>query len=252
MLNFGESYGVDWQTAMAMGLDFFGDGSGTPNPDPPQPPSQQPNPQQGFERLVQRQGGADAAAFLLYQENHSYREKLRQAEQQLRDLQGKLPGEGAVVLDADKAKAWEAYQALGAPDEVKKVRDEYAGLKREAHFRTVAEVHGFNPVVLAGLPGAADLTIELGEETLNGKTAKVAYVVQQDGKKIALPDYAKQTWEPFLPALQQGNQPTQTKGTPFVRQQTGSGAAPANKVEEWREKQRKAQEGKKNPLMSGS
>ncbi len=254
MKGFGESYGVDWQMASDMGIAWYGDGSGTPTPDPQQPDPAQPNPQQGFERLVQRQGGADAAAFLLYQENHSYREKLRQAEQQLRDLQGKLPGEGTVILDADKAKTWEAYLALGAPDEVKKVRDEYNGLKREAHFRTIAEAHGFNPVVLAGLPGAADLTIELGEETLNGNTNKVAYVVQADGKKIALPDYAKQTWGPFLPALQAApaQQSGQGKGTPFVRQQTGNGGvAPANKVEEWREKQRKAQEGKKNPLMPG-
>ena len=250
MLEFGESYGVNWELALAEGFTFFGDGTGSPTPEGGATNTgQQPNPQVGFQNLVQRQGGADAAALLLYQENHSYREKLRLAEQQLSDLRGKLPGEGAVVLDADKAKTWEAYQALGAPDEVKKVKDEYAGLKQEAHFRAVAEVHGFNPVVLGKL--ATDLTIELGEETASGKTVKVAYVVQADGKKIALPDYAKQTWQPFLPALQAGaaqQQPAQ-KGTPFVRQQTGGGGSTPNKVEEWREKQRKAQEGKKNPLM---
>ena len=251
MLDFGEAYGVNWERALAEGLAFFGDGTGSPTPDGGATNTGQQNPQVGFQNLVQRQGGADAAALLLYQENHSYREKLRQAEQQLTELRGKLPGEGAVVLDADKAKSWEAYQALGAPDEVKKLKDEFTGLKREAHFRTVAEVHGFNPVVLAGLPGAAALTIELGEETANGKTVKVAYVVQADGKKIALPDYAKQTWEPFLPALQAGaaQQQLAQKGTPFVRQQTGGGGSTPNKVEEWREKQRKAQEGKKNPLM---
>src|SRR5690606_25903029 len=146
--------------------------------------------------------------------------------------------------------AWQSYQALGAPAEVQRIRDEHAALRRDTHFRAVAEVHGFNPVVLAGLPGAADLTIEIGEETTNGKTAKVAYVVQQDGKKIALPDYAQQTWAPFLPALQQGSQPAQAKGTPFIRQQTGGGAAPANKVQERLEARRKAAEQQKNPLMS--
>lgn len=253
MLTF-EPYGMEWQAALdMMGVTWFGDGTGNPDPNAPAPtpPAQTSNPRQGFEGLVQRQGGVDAAAFLLYQENHGYREKLRQAEQQLRDLQGKLPGEGTVILDADKAKAWEAYQALGAPDEVKKVRDEYTALRREAHFRTVAEAHGFNPVVLAGLPGAADLTIEIGEETANGKTAKVAYVVQKDGKKIALPDYAQQTWQPFLPALQQQTgQQTPAKGTPFIRQQTGGGAAPANRVQERLEARRKAAEQQKNPLMS--
>lgn len=246
------SYGMNWQQTFAdLGIAWFGDGSGSPDPNPPTPPAQTTNPRQGFEGLVQRQGSMDAAAFLLYQENHGYRERIRDAERQIRELQGQLPGEGAVVLDADKAKTWEAYQTLGAPDEVKKVRDEYTALKRDAHFRAVAEVHGFNPVVLAGLPGATDLTIEIGAETSNGKTTQVAYVVQQDGKKIALPDYAQQTWQPFLPALQQQTgQQTQAKGTPFIRQQTGNGTGPSNKVEEWRERQRKAQEGKKNPLMS--
>lgn len=253
MLTF-EPYDMEWQAALGMmGVTWFGDGTGNPDPNAPAPtpPTQTTNPRQGFEGLVQRQGSMDAAAFLLYQENHGYRERIRDAERQIRELQGQLPGEGAVVLTGDQAQAWQSYQTLGAPDEVKKVKDEYTALKRDAHFRAVAEVHGFNPVVLAGLPGAADLTIEIGEETSNGKTVQVAYVVQQDGKKMALPDYAQQTWQPFLPALQQqSGQPVQAKGTPFIRQQTGSGAAPANKVEEWREKQRKAQEGKKNPLMS--
>lgn len=234
-------------------LTWFGDGTGDPNPNPPTPATTTQttaNPRQGYEGLVQRQGSVDAAAFLLYQENHTYREKLRETEQQLKDLRAKLPDEGTVILDADKAKAWEAYQGLGAPDEVKKIKDEYTGLKRQAHFRAVAEVHGFNPVVLAGLPGAADLTIELGEETANGKTVKVAYVVQQDGKKIALPDYAKQTWEPFLPALQQGaGQQAQGKGTPFIRQQAGAGTKPADKVQERLEARRKARADQKNPLM---
>ena len=39
-------------------------------------------------------------------------------------------------------------------------------------------------------------------------------------------------------------------GTPFVRQQTGNGGTAPNKVEEWKERQRKAQDGQKNPLMS--
>lgn len=254
MFDIGESYGVNWEQALAEGFAFFGDGTGSPTPDGGATNTgQQSTPQTGFNNLVQRQGGVDAAALLLYQENHGYREKLRLAEQQLNELRGKLPAEGTVVLDADKAKLWEAYQGLGAPDEVKKVKDEYAGLKREAHFRAVAEVHGFNPVVLAGLPGAAALTIEIGEETVNGKTAKVAYVVQQDGKKIALPDYAKQTWEPFLPALHAAagtGQQAQSKGTPFIRQQTGAGAKSADKVQERLEARRKAAEQQKNPLMS--
>lgn len=250
MLPASVGYSVDWQTARDLGFAWYGDGAGTPTPDAQAAATTTPDPRTGFQNLVERQGGVDAAAFLLYQENHGYRDRLRQTEQQLRDLQGRLPGEGAVVLAPEQAQAWQSYQALGQPDEVQQRIADYSRLQREAHFRDVAEAHSFNPVVLAGLPGAADLTIEIGEETLNGKTSRVAYVVQADGKKIALPDYAAQTWGPFLPALQAGGAAAATpSGTRFVHQQTGSGKAPSGKVEEWREKQRKAQEGKKNPLM---
>lgn len=239
---------IDWQTAIdTMGLAWFGDGSGNPSPDAPPP---QADPQAGFQRLVERQGSTDAAAFLLYQENYNYRERLRQAEQQLQDLQGRLPGEGSVVLSVEQAQTWQSYQALGQPDEVQQRISDYNRLQQEAHFRSVAEVCGFNPVVLAGLPGVSDLTIELGEETANGKAVRVAYVVQADGKKIALPDYAKQTWGAFLPALQAGSQ--QQAGPRFIHQQTGSGSPAQSAAEAWRDRQRKAQEGKRNPLMGAA
>jgi hypothetical protein len=182
---------------------------------------------------MQRQGGADPTAALLFQENHQYRERIRQLEQQ-------LPGEGAVVLSGDQALAWQAYQGLGAPTDVQQrltaaeqAQNELAGLRRAEQIRGVAEAAGYRPTVLERL--AEGLEFEVREEQRDGQTARVPYVVtksEQGEQRTPLADYAQQHWADFLPALsaQQQQQPPQGGGVTYPRQQGGGQPATSSPV----------------------
>jgi hypothetical protein len=194
---------------------------------------QQPQPQgggqdwqQSLSNLIRREGGADATAQLLFQENREHRQRIRELEQQ-------LPGEGAVVLTGDQAAAWQTYQGLGAPTDVQQrltaaeqAQNELAGLRRAEQIRGVAEVAGYRPTVLERL--AEGLEFEVREEQRDGQTARVPYVVSGEGQQqqaTPLADYAQTHWADFLPALsaQQQQQPPQGGGVTYPRQQGGGG-----------------------------
>jgi hypothetical protein len=194
---------------------------------------QQPQPQgggqdwqQSLSNLIRREGGADATAQLLFQENREHRQRIRELEQ-------RVPGEGAVVLTGDQAAAWQTYQGLGAPTDVQQrltaaeqAQNELAGLRRAEQIRGVAEAAGYKPGVLQKL--AEGLTLELREEQRDGQTARVPYVVSGEGQQqqaTPLADYAQQHWADFLPALsaQQQQQPPQGGGVAYPRQQGGGG-----------------------------
>jgi hypothetical protein len=194
---------------------------------------QQPQPQgggqdwqQSLSNLIRREGGADATAQLLFQENREHRQRIRELEQ-------RVPGEGAVVLSGDQAAAWQTYQGLGAPTDVQQrltaaeqAQQELAGLRRAEQIRGVAEAAGYRPTVLERL--AEGLTLELREEQVEGQAARVPYVVtksEQGEQRTPLADYAQQHWADFLPALsaQQQQQPPQGGGVTYPRQQGGGG-----------------------------
>jgi hypothetical protein len=206
-----------------------------------QQPQPQPQPQgggtggqdwqQALNNLIQRQGGEGAAATLLFNENREHRQRIRELEQ-------RVPGEGAVVLTGDQAQAWQTYSQLGNPAEVqqqleqaRQASTELAGLKRAEQIRTVAEVAGYKPGVLQKL--ADGLTLELREQQVDGQTARVPYVVTGEGQQqqaTPLVDYAAEHWNDFLPALQAGQQgqpQQQTQGVTYPRQQ-GNGGQPAS------------------------
>jgi hypothetical protein len=176
--------------------------------------------------LIRREGGADATAQLLFQENREHRQRIRELEQ-------RVPGEGAVVLSGDQAAAWQTYQGLGAPTDVQQrltaaeqAQQELAGLRRAEQIRGVAEAAGYRPTVLERL--AEGLTLELREEQVEGQAARVPYVVtksEQGEQRTPLADYAQQHWADFLPALsaQQQQQPPQGGGVTYPRQQGGGG-----------------------------
>lgn len=196
--------------------DGAGGSNNQPPPQPQQPPSTQPEVATAFQNLVARQGSLDAAGLLLFQENKQHRDKIRELESQLRDLQGKLPGEGAAVLDKDNVALWQAYQTLGKPDELQQVKADYGRLQRELVIQKAADAHQLKAGVLGKLAEA--LVIEVKEVEQNGQKTAVAMVKGEDGKETPLPDYAKNNWADFLPSLQVT--PSQT-ATPFPRQHIG-------------------------------
>lgn len=185
-------------------FDGDGGGNGGGGGEPPAA-----DPTQGFQNLVKRQGGLDAAGMLLYQENYSLRDQLREAREQLKKIEGKLPKEGELVLGGDEKVLFERYKALGKPEDWETERKDAQTIKRNQLLSDAATAHGYIPSVLQRL--ADGLEIEIREIEKDGQKQKTAVVKAQDGEK-PLPDYAKAQWSEFLPALEKSAQPAPPSG----------------------------------------
>ena len=210
-----------------------------------------------FERLLERNGGnANAVAMLLFDENKSLREQKRQAE-------GRIPADGSIVLTGADAQSWQAYTALGKPDELKQGLEERSqlqgklqGMERETTLRSVAETVGYKASVRANLDRMAKaegkaLGFEERETTVDGKPVKVAYVKDGD-REAALTDYAASNWADFLPALAaQGGAQAQTQtGTRYPAQHAGNGqSGKPDPVADFIQRQEEARAKVKNPLV---
>ena len=146
-------------------------------------------------------------------DNYSLREKNRTLRQELKDTAAKAAPDGARVLTADEAKAYDAYLALGTPDALKGAQEAaesdraaLSGLRRETAIRAAAEAHGYKPGLLGKVP------------SLNGKD-----VIVKDGAAFVddqpLPDYLAAHDADFLDAL-----PVAPTAQPYPRQSAGGGA----------------------------
>lgn len=170
--------------------------------------------EQALFRMAERAANAE-------NDNYQARERARKAEEKVAALEAKQVPDGATVLNATDAERWQAYQALGKPDEIKTRLDDGAaavterdGLKRKETLRQVAEAAGYKPAVLERL--GSDLTYEIKDvtEMVNGRQVQARQVLVQDGdKQTPLKDYAAREWEDFLPALGGTEQPL-AHGTP--------------------------------------
>jgi hypothetical protein len=148
----------------------------------------------------------------------------------LRPLAEKVPKEGSVVLAGDDAKAWEAYKALGKPDDVKKkleklpeLETKVADVDNAEQMAKAAEPLGWNPKPLAKLAKDHKLTfVEVKDEVVNGKTVKVPYVKgpEANATPVKLEDFAQQHFADFMPAL---TTPASGTGGPTSRTTTSSG-----------------------------
>jgi hypothetical protein len=181
-----------------------------------------------FQRRLERfNNDAMLMANELYRENFRERESNRRLRDQVTELQGRIPAEGAHVLSADEAKLWTAYQAMGQPTELQQrieqgqtAIQERDGLRRDTTIRQAADAAGYKPSVLARLAGDVALSVREAD----GK--QEALVTVEGQQPVPLTEYAQQHWADFLPALtaqSQGQQ--QQTGVPFVPQ-TGNGTPP--------------------------
>lgn len=180
-----------------------------------------------FEKLLERKGGdASAVAQMLFHENKQYRDRIS-------ELTGKVPAEGAVVLSATDAQAWQAYKALGTHEEVKtaveqrtQLQGQLDSLSRESAIRDAATAAGYKFSVLLDRDKVArvdgkQLGFSVREVEKDGSKTKVAFVKDGDTEK-SLAEYAQEQWAEFMPSLVvQGTQ--QQNGTPYPAQHSGTG-----------------------------
>lgn len=206
---------------------------------------------ESLQRFLERNGGnPNKALETLYTENKEYRDTIR-------DLNAKMPAEGAVVLTADEAQQWNAYKQLGGHEDVKKAIDErtqlqgqLAEVKRAEELRSVAAEMGYKPSVLIELDRmeqakGKSLTYEVREVQVNGKAAKVPFVKGADGKEQGLGDYAAANWGEFMPSLV-----APASGVPFPTQGVGGGNSKSSSaVEQFQQKQAEQAKLVKNPLL---
>lgn len=194
-------------------------------------------------RLLQKDGDRRAITKLL-RDNFRQREELRTAKDRIAELEKRADvPEGGKILKADEAKQWDAYVALGKPEDLKAATEKKAELEAELAKRDLettiaaaAEAAGFKADVLKKLPGAGDLKFEVKTEKVDGQDQQVPYVTpQKDGASAQkLSEYAELEWKDFLPSLQAedgGNggsgAPRAAGGQPFPRQ-SGQERPPKN------------------------
>lgn len=191
-----------------------------------------------FQRLLDRnKNDGVGLAEKLFTENYTYREKVRQLEGQVTELTGKVPAAGAVVLSGDDVAAWQAYQTLGKPEEIKqgldertKIQGDLATKERELLLRNVADAAGYKPTVLSNLDRIAkvegkELSYDIRDVTADGKTEKVVYVKEGD-KELSIAEYATTNWSDYLPSLAvQLVETQQQSGTRYVTQHASSNGA---------------------------
>lgn len=176
-----------------------------------------------LQNLINRHGGADRTAELLFGENREYRARIR-------ELEGQLPAAGTLVLTADQAQAWQAYQQLG-PDPAA-LRDRLTqgvqAIERETS-RTLADASGANPDVLADRLRVSGLRAEVRDIPAEGTTParREVRVLNAEGQDQGeLRAYATQHWAPFVPALYPTAQGAQGQGITVAGQAGPSSSTP--------------------------
>lgn len=157
--------------------------------------------------------------------------KLAAANRRIDTLAANQVPQGGRVLTADEAKAYDAFVALGTPDEVKtkleqgaKDSTELTDLRFKDSLNTAARDAGYKPKVLGDRVKADGLTLLPSREVeRDGKKVQVAYVKDAKGTEHELATYAKQHWDDYLVALQAegGNN---NSGASYARQDAGSGS----------------------------
>jgi hypothetical protein len=191
--------------------------------------------------VLTQYGGQTAEAALrmaervatLMNDNYTLRRKNGEYKTEVETLRGKAAPEGAIVLSADDAKAWEAYKAIGKPDDLTKAvtdRDaaqaELQKLRHEKTLTAAAEAHGYRAAALGKLPSLAGKAIEMREVEIEGAKVPRAFVKDGD-KETGLTEYITAHDPELLPALSADAVETRKGGGISYPAQPGNGGKPA-------------------------
>lgn len=161
--------------------------------------------------LAEKGDDAKAVARELLAKNRELEGDNRKYRKAIKDLKESKPPSDAVVLVADDARRWEAYRALGEPEEVKaSLESGAAAVERQeaadrvGNFRKAALAAALNPDVFADLAGSKGLQVEVREETRDGKAVVDAFVTGEGGSRTPLKEFVETHLSSYLPALTQG------------------------------------------------
>lgn len=175
-------------------------------------------------------------------DNKKLRDRLKEARTQAETAK---PADGAVVLSAEEAKRWAAFQKIeGEPAEIAKQVEaakqatakllEYEERERD---REAAAAIGFNPNVLSDLRRTKALALEMRDSTVEEKGGKKVVKklphVRPSGDEKAqwtpLREYAETQLKDYLPALAaaEGSGPDSERTAPSWPPQRGEERKPA-------------------------
>lgn len=233
-----------------------GGGDNDPPAPPPAPPALlPPDLDAGIKALIEKHNN-DMRSVIdkLYSENYSYREKIRDLKDQVKEAQTQTPGRNQAVISKDDAELLEQYKALGDIETLKKQQgelttatEELGALRKRDTLREVAEAAGFKLPVLERL--GADLEFEIKEVEKDGEKTKIAHV--KNGDEITpLSDYAQANWADFLPSLKAEPQGQQQPPVTFPSQSPGKSTAPQSGVlEKFIKNAQEVRNAQPNPLV---
>jgi predicted nucleic acid-binding Zn-ribbon protein len=136
-------------------------------------------------------------------ENRDFRAQVRQLEQQVSDLNGRIPQEGSVIISSDEAAAYQQYQEFGDLTSIKtklesleEARAVAKKLQRRDALRGVAEAEGWKLAVLEDLTADIDLNIATVEN-------ETQVTIPQAGKAAISPrEFIEQFKADYVPSLQ--------------------------------------------------
>lgn len=203
-----------------------------------------------IQKIDKKTDGASGEAAIqavgqLLKENRKHRQNIRDLKNQVSELKQQVPDEGtAVVPKAD----YDALTALKEEDEsaeqfAKRVKRgmeavaEVETLKREGALREVAEHVGYNYSVLRDRSQGLAVALE-------GEGEERAAVVEVDGKKVPLTEYAEEHWSDYMPALVKEASDQPPRRASFPRQPSGnppkhSIAKPASEVKKEKDRDKR-------------
>jgi hypothetical protein len=177
-----------------------------PDPDPAKAPTADQ-----ARKLIDKYGGGEFAVMRLMEEKFQARERIR-------ELEGKLPPAGSLVLSADEAKDWTDYRGLGSVSDIRKVKKdaetasaEVARRTREDHLSSVADamkIPAENRKAFLKLAVDGEHVIK-DEQDDKKQPVKRVYVKVKDGEtEKEMP--ADEAYAEYLPLLRPAATNTQT------------------------------------------
>lgn len=221
------------------------------------------------ERMIAKHGSAEAALSVVMAQNIAYSDQAESDAATIADLKKQLPGKDAVVLTGERAKAFNAFEALKlTPEQVSetvKERDTLRGTVKlhdlEKLVREGAPALGFDPDAVADLVTSKGLHAELREVEIevekNGKKEKqkvkapfVRPAAEEKAQLVSLAEYAQK-----LPAFEQRalkavptQQTTTAQGVPWPVQRPAD-KTPAGGNDGLLKQFQKARDQVPNPLL---